>query len=45
MKCLINNVYFNESVDKTTMAVGNRRRTRKLVNSRLARCSKIDKKC
>lgn len=45
MKWLINNVYFNESFDKTTMAVGNRRRIRKLVNSRLARCSKIDKKC
>ena len=31
MKCLINNVYFNESFDKTTMEVGHRRRTRKLV--------------
>ena len=39
MKCLINNVYFNESFDKITLEVGHRRRTRKLVNSRLARCS------
>jgi len=39
MKCLINNVYFNDIFDKTTMAVGNRRRSRKLVNGRLARCS------
>ena len=37
MKCLINNVYFNESFDKITLEVGHRRRTRKLVNSQDSR--------